>query len=131
MKYYFTKLRSHLRRGGALLVVFGLTALVLAYLMGVYDVSFLDRESLLGTSGSSGTAADTLQTETETLPPETETVPPDTADGETETETAVISGSTGTVTIQKESRSVTDITNPALLSDRVKNGIPSGSSPFR
>lgn len=119
MRYFFTKFRAHLRRGGTVLLVFGLTALVLAYLMGVYDISFIDREALLGTAGKP--SADT-ETETDTALPETDTTPADTADpADTETETVVIPGNTGTVTVQKQSRSVTNVTNPDLLSDQIKS----------
>jgi len=126
MKYFFTKFRAQLGRIGSIVLVFGVTALVLAYFMGFYDISFIDRAALLGSIATpsapgteTDTAAETETTPAETLPQETETVPPDTEetespdDGETET--------TGPSALQMESRSVVDITNPALLSDRVKS----------
>ncbi|MBR4960224.1 MAG: WG repeat-containing protein [Clostridia bacterium] len=122
MKYFFTKFRAHLGRIGSAVLVFGLTALVLAYFLGVYDITFIDRAALLGSMGTPTTPAET-ETEslpdTETIPPETETADPAADDAEeTETETTA-SGST--VTVVKESRSVVDVTNPSLLSDRVKS----------
>ena len=122
MKYFFTKIRAHLGRIGSAVLVFGMTALVLAYFLGVYDISFIDRTALLGSMGVSPGPAETETetvsvTETETLPPETETTGDETAET-TETETTAASG---TVTVQKESRSVVDVTNPSLLSDRVKS----------
>ena len=122
MKYFFTKFRAHLGRIASVMLVFGVTALVLAYFLGVYDITFIDRAALLGSMGVSHTPAETETEsvpETETLPPETETADPD-ADGTEETETETTAAGT-TVTVMKESRSVVDVTNPALLSDRVKS----------
>ena len=122
MKYFFTKFRAQLGRIGAVVLVFGAAALVLAYLMGAYDVSFIDRDQVMSSLG-----ADTPKPETETAAPEeTETAPPDTETetalpDDTETEAGTIPGTSGTVTVQKEYRSVVNITNPALLSDAAKS----------
>ncbi|MBQ8641322.1 MAG: WG repeat-containing protein [Clostridia bacterium] len=123
MKYFFTKLRAQSRRIGAIVLVFGITAVVLAYFMGFYDISFLDRAEILasvGTPASTETETEKIpETETAAQTADTETEPADTAPAEdTETETAAGTGSTAVV---KESRSVTDITDPSLLSDRIKS----------
>ena len=58
MKYFFTKLRAHSRRIGAIVTVFGITALVLAYFLGFYDISFLDRAEILGSIGTPSSPAE-------------------------------------------------------------------------
>ncbi len=126
MKYFFTKLRIRFGRLLSAVLVFGVTALVLAYFLGFYDISFLDRAELLG---SIGTPTATTAPETEPMPgltdtevPDTDTVDTEPANDTADTETA--QGSSGVskpATPQKESRSVVDITNPAMLSDKVKS----------
>ena len=128
MKYFFTKFRARFQRLGAIVLVFGITALVLAYFLGVYDISFLDRAEILasvGTPSSSPeteteTAGETLpDTAPETDPPEnTETLPPDNTGSQPAETKDTTAGSTA---VRKEYRSVVDIVNPALLSDTVRN----------
>ena len=46
MKYFFGKFKSQIRRVGTAVVVFGVAAAVLAYFLGYYDFSFLDRYAI-------------------------------------------------------------------------------------
>lgn len=48
MKYNITKLKKIARTCLQIVVVFGIAAAVLLYVLGYFDVSFLDRESVLG-----------------------------------------------------------------------------------
>ena len=128
MKYFFTKLRAHSRRIGAIVTVFGITALVLAYFLGFYDISFLDRAEILGSIGTPSSPAETeteSPSDAETLPetPPAETLPPETAgDGDEDTESTPSAGNTSSGSaVVRESRSVTNVTNPDLLSDRVRS----------
>ncbi len=127
MKYFFTKLRQRFGRLLSVVLVFGVTALVLAYFLGFYDISFIDRAELLGSIGTptattapeaspeTGTAADTH--------PGGETVPStDTEAAEKPEDTSAPAGDTVNkpAAPQKESKSVLDITNTDLLSDKPK-----------
>ena len=124
MKYFLTKFRARFRRLGAVVLVFGTAALVLAYFLGVYDISFLDRAEILGSIGTPSSAPET-ETETagETMPvTDPETAPPDTAETENADAPAETKDAdTTSEAVRKEYRSVVDIVNPALLSDTVRN----------
>ncbi len=126
MKYLLTKLRQRFGRLLSVVLVFGVTALVLAYFLGFYDISFLDRAELLGSIGTP-TATTAPEAVPETGPatdttPSGETVPSsDTEAPENPADTSAPSADTESKpAAQKESKSVLDITNPAMLSDKPK-----------
>ncbi len=122
MKYYLTKLRQRFGRLLTVVLVFGVTALVLAYFLGFYEISFLDRAELFGSLGAplESETAEKPESEAVTLPPETQ------PQQSTETETTGSDDTTvpqpnASTTVRKESKSVLDITNTDLLSDKVKS----------
>ena len=113
-----------------MVLVFGGAALVLAYFLGFYDIAFLDRAEILGSIATPSAPAVPSGTETETeyagdtvgQPIQTETASPsDETEGGDDPSPETKDTSSGTAAVQKESRSVVDIVNPALLSDRVKS----------
>ncbi len=76
MKYLKGKLKLHMSRLAAIAAVFGVSWLVLAYFLGYYDLSFLDRSDILGEM-----LDDPTPTETDAPPaviPETNAAPAET-----------------------------------------------------
>ncbi len=86
MKHFSEKIKLHLTRAAAVLLVFGGAWLVLTYCLGYYDISFIDREAIMGghiaetvpddTDGKHNETADLSETT------EDETAAPDTAESE-------------------------------------------------
>lgn len=136
MYYFFTKFRGRLRRIGTMVLVFGGAGLVLAYFLGFYDLAFLDRAKLLASiaTPTSTTVETHAPVTTETIPAETYPLDTDYDDElfeeDEDTDAAVDTAgagaitpgetTTGTVTAQKQARSVCRVVDPTLLSDRVK-----------
>jgi hypothetical protein len=58
MNYFLSKLRDLLRHTALYVVVFGIAALVILYLLGYYDFSFLDRYKVLYDTEETSSASD-------------------------------------------------------------------------
>ncbi len=84
MKFIFAKIKYFVTGIFAAALIFGLAWLVLAYFLGYYDISFIDREAIFGSN-----TAETSVSETVPPPPESdepdESSPPVTQNPETET----------------------------------------------
>ena len=118
----FRKLGTWAKRAGAAVLVFGCALAAVLYALGYYDLSFVDRDALLGTSPGRETEHETdTAPPHETLPPADTGVVPGTAGEEesvtdtheTARETAAVLPSPGSVT-----DSVVSVTNTALLSSK-------------